>query len=830
MKLRHRKWVQVSLIITSMVPAWLCQSLSPMLNYEFWESASESAYLRLNGLLEWAVPADSHCNDSCGKVAIIRIGEPSFERLGKPIQEHYFVQLFAALKDGGYPWVVNAASMKAFKNAGNPQSQSSWQAVLDYKKVIDSSAIIQAEKMYSNMENVDRKLLAKAMISVSSDRIPFVPIVFDADEKVVESSLLSGTLPAINMNQPYCFRPFYKDVNLGFVIPSSLLWAAAVSERRQFVADERFQWPSSYDMFHFRQKMNISSTVCLDEPQLSTAEYLQRHDIFSLEFSDVIRNSLKGVGGEHVGLEKILAKRTVILIDSDDPVPDPFVAEHSTQLTHIEEIYARYLDGLMRLAFLNKPALSTKGNFAILPLVLGLVLMAASFILSFRQVFLLIFFMMVSLILSCMYHIGINRHFTIPIQAIASMTMTLILGVIFWVLLVVIERRRLFRLVRNIDAKFSQANSLAEVQNSLRSALRFDFKKCDLVFVGFDRKLHEAAADNETAVEYLGSLDAKHNNVEKAILSRLRKFRDDQVTSSGIIYSIKNGPKSFERQMRARISLAVDFEWLGYCDIKLQYIEQDYLWVLDLLEALRESLSLSVSRIQGLAIRSLSDQAFVQRSWQYFFLSKLIPAAQFNNLPSNVSFNGNFERVMNPQSTKVGMLSISYYTRDEMRLSREDGSGFQMLQKVNENLLNQAREFGLIKWIGNTLWVFVDEVNLGSQKMHEFLIAIAETIDQGVKRHNAECRDEDRIRIHRFLHCTQCLIGNMLNDSMIDFSVIGHGIAQFAGLEFLAGQDPNLASILAEKIIFSTEIVAEWPKDGGREFQKLPSLFKDFYV
>ncbi len=813
-QLFRNSWYRLIFAAILIVPAAVCQTVKPLVPLASWETMSEDVYATL---LSYAKPHETDPS----RVMVVEVDQATIDEYGWPIDRTYYIDFLERLKASGQPWVL---SMLRFQELKKPEDKLLAEAIGSYGRFIGTGIDIQKGKTLD--ADQEDKILPRVLLSASG-KAPDVdsfgyqlPLRFVEDDMFVKQQrafgfgLRVGIEPIVRCADLYFNN---KDKAGEFVLPSSLVWAAAYANEAQFQTAAGANWPRDGEPqpFAFRNKMRLTARECLSSPGMTTADFASQRELKSVSLFSFLENHKPD---DYSG--KIIVLAGADMHRYRGPGAPTRDGDDGTANEHL--LAARFLDDLMTGSIIRRDRLADTPLMDWLPLIAALGLSLASLFLSTTGVIGLSGAVLAGFLAFSAVQLG-SGHYVIPMQTLTSVATTMVLMSILYAYLRYYGIRREIRFAGNLRQALSQCNTLGEIERLTAKICKAEFSGAQLSFGDFDRELFDATTDASAALAFL---DRQKKNLGSAPVENEGAFGGRLST----MFTRADKPAGIARMpLRSRgmtVQLAVESKLgrLGTIKLSLAYKPHEEGFVSNLLEALRIEVAQHWQRIKILVDQKLLDYRYLREHARNDIMARFLTKVLVDRFSDDQTMEQNLTNVLTPRPTRCALMQadIRGYSKLSAKLKPEEM--VRLLQGYFRGVVDAAQLVAQVKLIGDCIFLFIEE-GAGNQECSpaDLALELASILVSETQRQNT-LRTQDGLGPLNFgiaIHYGEVVVGNLSSDSCIDYTVIGPNVNLVARLEELT-KNPKISDIIGPNgLIMSPEAAAALIKHKGQDFTDL---------
>lgn len=806
-----------------LAPALASQTVVPIVPYKIWEDWSESVY---RTLLRFQAPD----HPEASRVVVIEVDQKTIDTYGWPIDRSYYISLLAKLKQSGHPWIQSFLQFQSLDKAAaaSPEERQTRaekdaglaSAIKDYDRYVGSGLDIEAgAELTADQEEtlLPRVLLAKG--GKVPESIPYLPLNMGEDDRFVEAQRAFGfgtrfgTEAVIN-----CMQFYITDANHTglFVIPSSLVWTAALATDARFTTKSGASWPREGERVSFspQRSMQVAFQQCLTSPSVLTKDFLETRRIQRHSLADVLQGESFDFAGKVIILASDKARRYrgpgIEREPEDAIVPDHVLA-------------ARFLDGLLTGQIIQREDLSRTLVTKWLPLVAAGFLSLASLFLSTVGVTFLALGI-IGAILAYSFSMLLDGVFLIPMQVLGSVGLTAAGMIGLYAYLRYYGIRRQIRFAGQLREALSTCNTLAEVERFSRECAKREFDTASIEFGDFDRDLYEASSDAKAAITLLDKRSRESAALEVVAAGA---FAERLAT---VLTRVTN-PRGITRMpFRARgmdVTLAIEstkLGRLGVIKLGVGYLPHEEHFIGDLIDVIRVEVTQHWHRIKLLVDQKLLDYQFLMERTRGDIMERFLTHVLVSKFEDGLTMEQNLKAVLTPRKTFAALFQADIRGYSRVSAKMEPLAMVKLLQGYFSNVVDAAQMVAQVKLIGDCIFFFIEEqaAKPGTSPVDLALelasVLVSETMIQNQKR-----KDDigEMLNFGIAIHYGEVVVGNLSSDSCIDYTVIGPNVNLVARLEELTKNQRIAEAIGANGTILSDEAFAALKKHRDTTFVNL---------
>lgn len=812
-------WYRLSLAVILLVPAGLCQTVSPVVPLSAWETLSEDTYATL---LRYQKPK----NDDPSRLMVIEVDQKTIDAYGWPIDRSFYAALLNRLKVSGHPWVLSLLHFQALDKA--QQSMQSREqrtsqdklmiaAIKDYERYVGTG--LQVQKGSSLDADVEDELLPRVLLSNSGkivEELPDWPLFMDEDPRIVEQQKAFGFGTRFGTEAVVrCSQMFITDKNRpgAEVLPSALVWATAYANEAQIRTAVGAHWPREGEKLPFalKKRLNVTLKECLPSPGMTTEAYLNQRGVERVSLVDFLTSNRPWE----------LSDKLVLLAPAEGRrFRGPGVADGDDDGIVFETLLtARFLDGLLAGDLLRREEMSGTPLLDYLPLIAALGLSLGSLFLSTAG----LIGLCAAVLLGFLGFAAIKLQggiYIIPMQTLTSVAATTVLMSMLYAYLRYHGIRREIRFSSRLRTALSQCNTLDDLESLAFSVCQHEWPKSTLEFMDFDRDLYRATSDANAAIAWLDK--QKHNAVASG---------DSQFGGRLSTVMTRVGKPSGVTRMpfRARglnVQLAAESKLgrLGTIRMAIAYKPHEEGFVTNLLDALRTEVSQHWHRIKILADQKMLDYRYLREQTRNDIMARFLTKVLVERFSDEKSMEQNLANVLTPRPTRCALMQadIRGYSKLAAKLSPEQM--VRLLQAYFRHTVDAAQLVAQVKLIGDCIFLFIEEsaARPGVSPV-DLALELASLLVSETEKQNL-LRDQEGLERMNFgiaIHYGEVVVGNLSSDSCIDYTVIGPNVNLVARMEELT-KDPKIKNIIGvNALIISPEAEQALLKHRGINFVDL---------
>lgn len=821
----------VSLVL---VPAFLCQTIVPIFSTDTWEGLAEKFYLySLCFQQPPQVPEDALSNDNDQKkprVAIVKVGNKSQEKLGAVVPRVYYQNLLQKLEENGNPHII---SLINFETMAKPlpknrrvklkemrthkkqmEQDKRWAlSVKAYRNFISSGLSIHPDDSKPVLGNFEENNLIPEILLSSNGKPEQAPDLIDLsvleNSKYLQAAKAFGPRPYFAANgSAYCYYPYHSIDGESIVIPSSLLWATAFSSTKSFSTWKNARWPRPGEgRKAFKGMMKIAPRHCFATPSIKTADFLKIRQIKSYELVDVLEWE-SNPELARVPLKRAIAGKIVVLANSS------FDMDADQESPYIDMNYqevARAVDEFLNDVSIKRLPVTAYSNFSWWTFVIAAFLILLFFIASLAHIFLCNFLVFIGISVFSILQLSHNREFMIPIQPLVYSLVSTCSCFVYMLGINTYISRRLERFSDRLRSRLSQAVDLEDLKNGAHKICSSEFKTFKIFFLGFNAELYDAAKDFKQAKEYLKKLLSEQPNIDKALFSHTSRVSEHQ-TFSTVMTSIKKMPKKDmkrfgELAVQTKLAIPATGTRLGTVDLYLVYEPYEEGFVPRMLNILQHELSINWYRVEKLSKRKLRDYFLINEKAQKETAGKFLANVVLNKFNPKKSMLENLDEALMPRTCRVAMLQADI--RGFEHIAEEHGSPKMMetLRLYYKNVVDAAQQIAQVKLIGDCIFLFIEEnASPRSEVSHtDIAVHFAGLLIRESERLNEANPTAPNLEFSIAIHTGNVVVGNLTSDQSIDYTVVGENVNLVGKLQEI-NKIPRVHDVIGmNAVLLSTE-------------------------
>ena len=415
-----RNWYRILFLSVIILPILFTQTVNPVVPVADWEVAGETLYDKL--LFKQKVSKNKDA-----KIVILEVDQATIDRFGWPLGRKYYVQMLDKLKENGHPWIVSMLNFQALDHTSAPQNNHTGnltetvtdntfaQAIQKYDRFIGTGLIVKAGEELS-MEQ-EENLMSKVVLSKKSGDItlPYLPLQIVEANEIVQAQNKFGFANRFGAEATiYCAPMMITNFeqNGDIVIPSSLVWAKALSESRGFLTTNGAGWnPKMPNNDNFE----IAYKHCLTSPSVLTDSFLKTREINTISFSTFLDSNTPWD----------FQNKIILLSSAGAPKfrgpGDTSASQEINGLVPEHQLTARFLDNLLTGRTIKRDPLYLSNSLSIAPIWLGIIVLIIALTVGPILTIIAALTLMIGTLSFSAYYLFHDLYF-IPIQALVYLT------------------------------------------------------------------------------------------------------------------------------------------------------------------------------------------------------------------------------------------------------------------------------------------------------------------------------------------------------------------------------------------------------------------------
>ncbi len=817
-RLFQSSWYRWSFAAILLLPAVICQTVTPIVPLTAWETLSEDMYA---ALLHYQKPRHTDASS----LMVIEVDQKTIDTYGWPIDRSYYAKTLERLGASGHPWVLSLLHFQALDKAVQSVQSKEQRAAQDklmidaikkYERYVGTGLLIQKGSELD--ADAEETLLPHVMLSNTGavpQELPRLPLYLDEDPRIVKEQKAFSFATRFGLEPVVrCTQLFLTDKNAPgeYLLPSALVWAAAFAGEAQIRTSVGANWPREGEKlpYAFKKSLHVTQKECLPSPGMLTKDYLAQREIERVSLSDFLgRNQPWELTGKLVLLAPSEGRRfrgPGASTDEDDGiVNEPLLA-------------ARFLDGLLAGDLLRREEMSGTPLLDYLPLLAALGLCIGSFFLSTSGVIGL----SASVLGGFLTFSAIKLYggiYIIPMQTLTSLAATTILMSMLHAYLRYHGIRQEIRFSGRLRTALSQCNNLGDLENFAFSVCKLEWPNSSLEFTDFDRDLYQATTDPSAALAWLDKSKRQQPMENSQFGARVATV----MTRVDRPHGLTRMPFR-ARGMNVQLAAESKLGRLGTIKMAIAYRPHEEAFVANLLDALRTEVSQHWHRIKTLADQKLLDYRYLREQTRTDIMARFLSKVLVQRFTDDRTMEQNLAAVLTPRPTRVALMQadIRGYSKVAAKLSPEQM--VRLLQAYFRNTVDAAQLVAQVKLIGDCIFLFIEEsaarpgVSPVDLAIELASLLVSETEKQNLLR---DAEGMERMNFGIAIHYGECVVGNLSSDSCIDYTVIGPNVNLVARMEELT-KDPKIKDIIGvNALIMSPEAEAALIKHKGVNFIEL---------
>jgi class 3 adenylate cyclase/CHASE2 domain-containing sensor protein len=780
---RHQRAHLVYRVVLGLVlvlPALVAQPYLPLVPASVWEDLTEPVYAALS---PFAAPAPGQ-----SPVVVVEVDKKSTEALGWPLQRRQVTHLLDRLRTSAdRPWILSLLHIDDLKQRDETEARRAEReaendglakAMRDYGRVIGSGlAIRKNSELDADQEDA---LLPRVLLSRTNETledIPRLPLELHEAQMFVEGQAAFGFGPYYSTNPVVrCLRMYLCDTEMtgSFVLPSALVWTAALAEGRGIATDAGGAgWPRRGEtpMTPVSGARRFAFMHCDAAPGVATVDYYKRRGLRVVSLVDVL---------DDPEVAKTLRGRVLVLGSSEDRMitgPGPFF-DGDSGVTNEHRLAARLLDELLADASLPREPMAKTPLVAAAPLVVaallgvGAILLTPGWLALAASAFLGGLLVVIGALLA-------GGVYFVPVHALAALVgsigglVLLSAGAHYYAM------RRQVAYSTKLNDALSGCNTLAEIEVETRAATLKEFTTVTLAFEGYDSRLFAALADPDEALSLLASPRSVEGQAvgEHRVESRL-------LLAAGGHGGRAVGLKTFE----ATFAIEGKGARLGKIRMALAYRAWERPFVTGVVDVLRVELGQHWHRVRILAERKLADYRYLLEHARGDILTRFLTKVLVGKFSDTRTMEENLRLVLTPRTTRAALLQADVRGYSKVAAKMAPMAMVRLLQGYFRRVVDAAQMVAQVKLIGDCIFLFIeeeagtDDVSTADLALELGALLVRETLAQNRERAAA---GQDVLNFGIAVHFGEVVVGNLSSDECIDYTVIGPNVNLVARLEEL---------------------------------------------
>ena len=818
----RKYWFKLGVILAIAVPAIITQTEKPIIGFVGWEIVADKIY---STLLSNQTPASKQPSS----VVIVEVEQRTIARYGWPIGREQYAQFFEKTKAMGHPYVLSMISFQALHKSGAFKDEKIKQSedalaedIKQYGRVIGTNLFEQKDQELTNWQEdelMPRVALSKAQ--VPPEELPYLPMYFNEDDMFLDTQIAFGFGSRRgNASVSYCSQMYITDSEFAgaFVIPSSFVWATAYASGRSFTTTTGAAWPRLNEEapVSTENPIQVGFRHCVSSPQMFTSDFFSDRHLETISMVDIIDGVYQG---------SLDGKLVILASESSSGFPGPGRpipgGESVAQDNKVKEYQfaARLIDDMLTGKSIRRESLGTIPEFSIAPIVAASFLILVSFFTLTRLLILVSASMLFGSLIWSGYFLY-EGVFSIPVQLIVyTLTVTTFL-IALDVYLRFYGFAREIRFSSSLRRELAQCNTIFEIEKITQTICSREFISCALKLENFDRGLYVAAANPQSAMEYINMTLRADDSLSQKDSTQIKKLP----AKKGLKNIIKQ-----EKGYEVNLNITSKEIYLGSTVVKVTYLPHEQQFIRRLLEALRLELGQHWNRIKLLVDQKILDYKVLMEQTRSDILARFLTQSIVNKFSNKMTMQENLSLVLTPRPTKAALMQADIRGYSRISATLEPREMVQMLQNYYKNVVDIAQIVAQVKLIGDCIFLFIEESSAGPDLSPVDMCAeIASLLVNETNLQNKIRveRNEEPMFFGIAIHYGDVVVGNLSSDSCIDYTVIGPNVNMVARLEEMTKLQPIAENIGKNGTILSEAAYAALKKHSLPQATKLnlPSL------
>ena len=828
-------------------PALVFQTVQPLLEEDLWESVNDSLYRwLLNDEDEEDKNIDSQ-PESTGqgksvqytdgeKVAVILVGPKSRNALGYPVHRRHFIELLGALKEGGHPWILSDLKfddLQAFIAPGKNKRRLSrkerrrrkelrlldrlWlRSLKNYGRYIGSSVVKggdSAELSFTEFSRIRKKItIPQGSLWPDPGAALSVPIRLASPLRYVQAEPvagISGLSPVITGGQADCIATFLvaQEEEDG-ILPSSLLWAFAYGSRSGLVFPSGARWPfGGKQPFLLRRSEQVPWKYCLPSPSLSDRGYLKKRNIRIYELSELLKN-VKSGKNRRMLFRKIFSGRVVLLSsDLSEDLSGYIKGSHPGILSALSK--ARHLNELLSFRSIRRNPHFSWPWLSWLPIALAGLLIPVGLAFSVVKLLLLELILLCGLLFSGIFQLWSENTLMFPLEGMGYLLASIMGTLIALLVLKIVSDRRLRRFDRLLRDRLCLCLNFEDMVISTQSVCASEFSVCKIFFLGYDQKLHEAAAGWDEARTFINQALRDHSDLDAVLRLDAGEFDQRRSMFQTVLTSLKKASagkiKKFgESILDAKIAISHEGVRLGTLDVQLNFSSWEESSVVRMINSVQSEVTRCWARQEEHARQRIREFSSISGKVSGGILAQFLSPVLIARFDVRSPVEANLRQHLRPKPSQVTMIQADIKGITDSYGDFPVEKIVAILQRCYLNVIEEARRVAHVRLLGDSIFIFIEEKSIlreGVSSADLALLLASALVRQAEKQND---RGEAMpVNFGLAIHRGEVILGNLSGDVGIEYTAIGQNVNLVARTEELT-RIPKIQEMIGPDAILMT--------------------------
>jgi class 3 adenylate cyclase len=794
--IRRRMRLLLAISIVTLVPAAVAHSrLIPTTS---WQRLAETIYRNLIVSAPWT-PVPS-------QVAIVEVDQQSLRKLGWPISRTHWASMLDNMSLKGRPWILSFLSFQSVvnPNASDEDKQKSRvddeklaQAIARYGRVVGSGMSIDQNAEDTSPEE-DDLLIKKNLLSSSSeepDGIPSLPVTFTEARDFIRAQRAFGYFTKFGTESVITCMEMgvLAKGEQNFLMPSSLVWTAALANNKRIFADDSIRYPQPWQKGQISGSMppmHIGPFQCLSQPRFTTRDFLEKRGISVHSLASLIDGSDRT---DWTGKIIILASAETRLFNGPGGGMN---SDGSVAPEH--HLAARFLDDLLTGKAVRGSTSTESNALEENPAVLGLALFLLGLVAPLKVL------AAISLMCSCVglvwawHHVTEMQLFLIPARLITTAAATSLLAVVAAALSAIVSSRRMVSITRRIREDLGRSESVNDIQSVIENFLGRILPGSEGRVTQWDKDFFRVTNEPDAAIRWfargLGD-EAPVNEISRR--EKIHKRLDFRELITGIKTTLVSAPVPGTNGASQIARIELQLRWPRRLKTETDRIT----------EILIEETCASMARLEQVALRRLREYRIVVEQARSGILSKFLSKAVTQRFNNDLNMEENLRLMLKPRRAKAAIFQADIRGFSSFAVTRDPMELVQMLQPYYRSIVDAAQHVGQVKLVGDCVFFFIED----SKEKHDLSVAdmafeLASVLIRETERLNRERVDgiTAPVRFGIGIHMGDVIVGNLSSDECIDYTVIGQNVNLVARLEEFT-KNPTIKTTLGANAVLMSE-------------------------
>ena len=578
----------------------------------------------------------------------------------------------------------------------------------------------------------------------------------------------------------------------GWILSQPMLGYAALRKAQVMFPDGQTRAPSTR-LKTSNRRIRMPDRMCFKQPWLSDEEYLERRQIPTESFTDVLARSTSTFA--RTGHD--LRGRLVVL-----SVGASGSASNSGSNT------VRVLASLVHRDYLRVQMDSSQSTSAYLPLLLAIGFLAVA--LGFGLKSLLWFQSVVLMTLVVVVAVAMRAFsmLTIPTGAFLYTLMTLLASLSLYVYLRKYAVRRISSFQAALAELLSQCNTFEDVKLNTQSVCASEFLYFKIFFLDYDEALYEASSSTSSAMDYLQVLERSKADLDDVLLCEWSHFVGGDQKFATVFTTMKKIPRGKRsvgrRAFSAKVAISYRGRRLGTIEVQAHYRAHEVHFIAGMVNALATELSTHWSRVDALSRQRLRDHSAVAQAAKKEMVRHFLPQQLVRMIDEDRSVSEYLADLLNPEVRELALVQIrlaGYWPTELGGIPPSDVVA--SFHRFYNGMIDAAGMVAKVKLIGDKIYMHIEERAMtvsGVSTVDVALFVASMFVRDIAKRLEADEHVQD---FGLAIDYGTALVGNLGSDTSIDYTAVGRQVDKVDRLEELTSA--LSAKIGGPKMLISTE-------------------------